>query len=273
MKTSKRAQTGMGVVLGCHAIRAFVVCPDKYKVLGIVRMGMEFGLLATTESGSYVRVNGSTVSARDLNMTRRFEMDTRQIKLLRETCALVSWSSEALTGNFYIHLFNVDPMVQTVYAENKISPVSGMLGFMGVAIAMLDDQESLKNMLRQASPRHVGYGALPGYFPAIGEALLLTLETALEDKFTPEVRQAWADFYHFMSDCMTKPAPQEDERWADPTQMALHLEDLLEDPGPQSAHLPLLDSTDQTEMVEHAQDASRAHAKPMPNRQLHLNRH
>ncbi len=257
MKTSKRAQSAMGIVLGCQAIKAFVACPDRYKVLGIVRMGMEFGLLATTENGTYVRVNGSTVSALDSAevgkalqlahangrgesyatsrqhsavhapsivlrkhrhaqaqcdsdqfVTGGFDIDTRQIKLLRESCALVRWNSEALSGNFYIHLFNVDPAVQTAYAGNRINPVSGMFGFMGVAIAMLDDPESLKNMLRQAGSRHVGYGALDGYYPAIGEALLLTLEAALGDKFTPETRQAWADFYHFMSDCMTMPAPQ-----------------------------------------------------------------
>jgi hypothetical protein len=31
--------------------------------MGIVRMGMEFGLLATTSSGNYVRVNGSQIEA------------------------------------------------------------------------------------------------------------------------------------------------------------------------------------------------------------------
>jgi len=49
------------VVLGSQTIKAFVAAPKEFKVLGIVRMGMEFGLLATTASGHYVRVNGSTV--------------------------------------------------------------------------------------------------------------------------------------------------------------------------------------------------------------------
>ena len=53
----------MQVVLGSQTIKAFVAAPKEFKVLGIVRMGMEFGLLATTASGTYVRVNGSTVKA------------------------------------------------------------------------------------------------------------------------------------------------------------------------------------------------------------------
>jgi hypothetical protein len=47
------------VVLGSQTIKAFVVAPKRFNVLGIVRMGMEYGLLALTEEGGYVRVNGS----------------------------------------------------------------------------------------------------------------------------------------------------------------------------------------------------------------------
>jgi hypothetical protein len=42
-------------------MKAYVVAPKGYVVLGIVRMGIEFGILATNETGIYVRVNGSTI--------------------------------------------------------------------------------------------------------------------------------------------------------------------------------------------------------------------
>ena len=51
------------VILGSQTIKAFVAAPKEFKVIGIVRMGMEFGLLATTASGNYVRVNGSQIQA------------------------------------------------------------------------------------------------------------------------------------------------------------------------------------------------------------------
>jgi hypothetical protein len=51
------------VVLGSQTIKAFVAAPKEFKVIGIVRMGIEFGLLATTSAGHYVRVNGSRVEA------------------------------------------------------------------------------------------------------------------------------------------------------------------------------------------------------------------
>lgn len=61
MKTSSK--NALQVVLGSQTIKAFVAAPKEFKVLGIVRMGLEFGLLATTASGDYVRVNGSQVQA------------------------------------------------------------------------------------------------------------------------------------------------------------------------------------------------------------------
>jgi hypothetical protein len=63
MSTKSKSSQPLQVVLGSQTIKAFVAAPKEFKVLGIVRMGMEFGLLATTAAGGYVRVNGSTVKA------------------------------------------------------------------------------------------------------------------------------------------------------------------------------------------------------------------
>jgi len=49
------------VTLGSHNNRAFVAASKSFLVIGMVRMGMEFGLLAKTTSGKFVRVNGSLV--------------------------------------------------------------------------------------------------------------------------------------------------------------------------------------------------------------------
>lgn len=63
MNSKSKSSPALQVVLGSQTIKAFVAAPKEFKVMGIVRMGMEFGLLATTASGTYVRVNGSTVKA------------------------------------------------------------------------------------------------------------------------------------------------------------------------------------------------------------------
>ena len=66
MKNAKSpSEIPLKVVLGSQTIKAFVAAPRAFKVLGIVRMGLEFGLLATDARGVYVRVNGSTVASLD----------------------------------------------------------------------------------------------------------------------------------------------------------------------------------------------------------------
>ena len=62
---AKNSHRTMQVVLGSQTIKAFVAAPKEFKVIGIVRLGLEFGLLATTTAGHYVSVNGSTVAPLD----------------------------------------------------------------------------------------------------------------------------------------------------------------------------------------------------------------
>ncbi len=52
-------QAKMQVILGTSAIRAFVAAPIAVKTLGVVRMGLEFGLLCQDDAGHYLRFNGS----------------------------------------------------------------------------------------------------------------------------------------------------------------------------------------------------------------------
>jgi hypothetical protein len=53
--------SNMRVVMGSSAIKAFVAAPKSLKILGIVRLGLEFGLLGQDAEGRYLRVNGSQI--------------------------------------------------------------------------------------------------------------------------------------------------------------------------------------------------------------------
>jgi hypothetical protein len=55
----------MQVILGVASLKAYVTAPKAFHVLGIVRFGQEYGLLATNTDGMYFRVNGSQVAELD----------------------------------------------------------------------------------------------------------------------------------------------------------------------------------------------------------------
>jgi hypothetical protein len=61
----------MRVILGASSLKAYVAAPKAFHVLGIVRFGQEYGLLATNADGLYFRVNGSQSLALDSQAVRR----------------------------------------------------------------------------------------------------------------------------------------------------------------------------------------------------------
>jgi hypothetical protein len=61
----------MRVILGVSSLKAYVASPKAFHVLGIVRFGMEYGLLATDADGFYFRVNGSQIVALDTTLVHR----------------------------------------------------------------------------------------------------------------------------------------------------------------------------------------------------------
>ncbi len=64
MKTKPKVyKKPLQVIVGSQTIKAVVAAPKEFNVIGIVQMGMGFGLLATTNSSDYVLVNGSQVEA------------------------------------------------------------------------------------------------------------------------------------------------------------------------------------------------------------------
>ncbi|NVO08105.1 MAG: hypothetical protein HXX19_20205 [Rhodoferax sp.] len=65
------------IIYGYHCIRAFVAAPRGFEVLGVIRFGQEYGLLATDCNGGYYRVNGSTVEALDRHVVESSQLKMR----------------------------------------------------------------------------------------------------------------------------------------------------------------------------------------------------
>ncbi len=65
----------------------------------------------------------------------------------------------------------------------------------GEAVAGLSDVRTLIPMLEALGSRHAKYGVQPEHFAIVGQALLWTLEQALGELWTPEVKDAWVMTY------------------------------------------------------------------------------
>jgi hypothetical protein len=60
-KHSKSEEKRMKFSMMQRIQNRYLIAPKGLEVLGIVRMGMAFGILAVSEDGTYMRVNGSNI--------------------------------------------------------------------------------------------------------------------------------------------------------------------------------------------------------------------
>lgn len=128
---------------------------------------------------------------------------TLETALIRESFAAVEPHGTAVTGYFYDHLFEHNPDVRPLFAEHIGAQRDRLWTVLGVLVAKLDDLDTVVNVLSALGQRHVGYGALPEHYPAVGASLLATLEHFAGEAWTDEVAAAWTDLYAVIAQTMT----------------------------------------------------------------------
>ena len=77
-----------------------------------------------------------------------------------------------------------------------------LLNSLVMVVENLHHPDVLDKALRGLGARHVKYGALPEHYPLVGGALLTTFEQYLQEKWTPDVKQAWVGAYGAISEIM-----------------------------------------------------------------------
>jgi hypothetical protein len=78
--------------------------------------------------------------------------------------------------------------------------------FLTFVVQGLSHPQRILGAVEELGRRHLLYGAKPEHYAAFGAALLWTLHSRLGDAFNPELREAWADAYQFLSSSMQRAA-------------------------------------------------------------------
>lgn len=100
---------------------------------------------------------------------------------------------------------------EEMFASPKfIKQYTATLQTVDAAVGMLGaDLAPLVDILKKLGKRHVAYGVLEAHYPIVGQALIETLEAALGDKFTDDVKAAWVEIYGIISSTMIEGAAYE----------------------------------------------------------------
>lgn len=94
-------------------------------------------------------------------------------------------------------------------SERFMAHATGVIRTVDTAVSMLaPDLDPLVEVLHELGKKHAQYGALPAHYAVVGRALIDTLEKAMGDKFTNEVKTAWAHIYDILSSSMIEGAEE-----------------------------------------------------------------
>lgn len=126
-----------------------------------------------------------------------------QVELLESSFDEIKPHANGFVSSFYENLFTANPEAKPLFDTTDMeAQKKKLLNSLVLVVENLRKPDVLNGALRGLGARHVQYGALPEHYPLVGGALLTTFEQYLQEKWTPEVKQAWVDAYGAISEIM-----------------------------------------------------------------------
>lgn len=136
-------------------------------------------------------------------------MTPHQIGLVQKTWALAEPLGDTVTTLFYGRLFELDPSLRSLFRKNMMDQGRSLRVMLDMVAAGLKQPEKLMPALEACGRRHLAYRVEDRHYGTVREALLWTLEQALREIFTAEVRAAWIAVYEMMAQAMKEAAVKE----------------------------------------------------------------
>ncbi len=109
---------------------------------------------------------------------------------------------------FYGRLFALDPSLRPMFRQDIALQGRKLMDMLTAVVDHLDEFESLTPALRSLGQKHVGYGVRPEHYQTVGKALIWALTQALDERFYPELREAWRATIQAVSEGMLKGAAE-----------------------------------------------------------------
>ncbi len=136
-------------------------------------------------------------------------MTAVQIHSIRKSFAEIERHRSLAALVFYRRLFEIAPQLRPMFKNDIEEQAQKLTDMLGALIGMLERAATLYTELRAMGARHAAYGVKDEHYAIVGRALLDMIAEVLAEKFTPEMREAWADLYAMVADTMREGAGNE----------------------------------------------------------------
>ena len=134
---------------------------------------------------------------------KKHKMNAQQIEMVRKTWAIFQKIDPVLVGEvFYDKLFNDNPPFRRMFKESKQIQAKKIIAMLDQIVKHIDTVGNISHELKNLGARHRSYGVKSAYYRPVGVALLWMLEQGLGSDWNEEVKAAWNECYHTISEIM-----------------------------------------------------------------------
>jgi hemoglobin-like flavoprotein len=127
-------------------------------------------------------------------------MTPRQIALVTET--LGSLDLDQLAADFYRRVFTGSPALATMFTTDPAVQQVRFATELASLVGSIQQLDTFCSSAEALGARHHDYGARPGHYRLMGDALMASLAAALGDGWSNEVEQAWLLAYNLTAETM-----------------------------------------------------------------------
>ncbi|MEU6249421.1 globin domain-containing protein [Glycomyces sp. NPDC047010] len=125
---------------------------------------------------------------------------------LKKNWSLVAARGDQVPLYFYSTLFLSYPETRDLFPMNMAAQRDKLVNALGAVVSNVDTIDAVVPTLQALGRDHRKFGALRGHYPAVGEALLATLEHFSGAHWTPAIAADWAAAYELVAATMADAA-------------------------------------------------------------------
>lgn len=135
-------------------------------------------------------------------------MNLQTPALVRDTWAEIVPIRKQVCADFYLRLFARHPELRALFKGDLDRQTALFVTMVNTVVSALDNPGPLVPLIKAAGARHADYGVTGADYDKFATVLLDSFADALGERFTPDVRRAWADVYGELAAIMRQGAEE-----------------------------------------------------------------
>jgi nitric oxide dioxygenase len=135
-------------------------------------------------------------------------MNPQTATLVRDSWAEIVPMRKQVCAGFYQRLFQRHPELRPLFKGDLDRQTSLFVTMLNTVVSSLENRDPVVALIKTVGVRHADYGVENDDYEKFAVVLLDSFAEALGERFTPEVRTAWADVYRELADTMRQGAAE-----------------------------------------------------------------